>query len=235
MFFLIFCSLTNIISKSIMKTVINMNFCILAECEADSDCPYDKTCVNRNCVSPCLNALVTCGRGAECTAAAHRAQCSCPPGTQGDPRVACIQGVCHYNEDCADDETCDRLNRVCRKVCSDDSCADDAICQAQNHELKCSCSPGTKGNPYVECLGEPFEPDCTEDRQCPSHFACINARCQDPCLVANMCSSDRICRVFPTENIRTIICECAKDAYTDENGNCRKHGKKIQIIFLSIT
>ena len=124
------------------------------ECKTNQDCPYDKTCINNNCVSPCLNELITCGRGAQCTAAAHRAECSCPLGTQGDPRIACIRAICHYNEDCAHDEACDRLNRVCRKVCSEDSCGDEAVCLAKNHEPMCSCPPGTKGNPYIECQGE---------------------------------------------------------------------------------
>lgn len=237
--------------------IFGWSFFISEECRADDDCPFDKACTNGNCINPCFNAFITCGRGAECTAIAHKAQCNCPAGTQGDARTACIIAVCHYNEDCAEDETCDRLNRVCRKVCSEDSCGDEALCTAKNHEPMCSCPPGTKGNPYVECegknqllyssifniflqilifckfiisfyfSGEQFKPDCTEDRQCSPNFACINARCQDPCLVANMCSDEQICRVFPTEYIRTIICECPKDSYTDENGNCIKHGKKL--------
>jgi len=124
-----------------------------AECKTDDDCPYDKTCRNDNCVTPCLTSDIVCGRGAECRAISHRAQCICPPGTQGDPRVACTSAICHYNEDCADHEACDRLNRICRPVCEDDTCAETATCVARDHQPKCTCPPGTTGNPYVTCAG----------------------------------------------------------------------------------
>lgn len=113
----------------------------------------DKTCRNTNCVSPCTSDQVICGRGAECTVFYHRAQCTCPSGTQGDPQVACITGICHYNEDCANHEACDRLNRVCRPVCDFDTCAETATCLARDHQPKCVCPPGTNGNPYIECSG----------------------------------------------------------------------------------
>lgn len=81
----------------------------LAGCESDSDCPLDKVCINKQCVDPCVHGnSPQCGRGAECHVATHLAQCSCPLGTQGDPYVACVTGVCQYNEDCADHEACDR-------------------------------------------------------------------------------------------------------------------------------
>lgn len=129
------------------------NFFFAAECKVDNDCPYDKACRNDNCVTPCLVGDIVCGRGAECKAVSHRAQCICPQGTQGDPRVACISAICHYNEDCADHEACDRLNRVCRPVCEEDACAETAICIARDHQPKCTCPPGTIGNPYITCNG----------------------------------------------------------------------------------
>ena len=125
-----------------------------AECKTDDDCPYDKTCRSGNCATPCLVGDIVCGRGAECTAIAHRGQCTCPPGTQGNPYVACISAVCHYNEDCADHEACDRFNRVCRPVCDDLTCAETATCIAKNHQPKCVCGPGLTGIPEVECTGK---------------------------------------------------------------------------------
>lgn len=122
-----------------------------AECRIDSDCLYDKACISGNCLSPCRES--SCGRGAECRAVAHSAQCICPPGTQGDPHVSCVTVVCQYNEDCADHEACDRLNRVCRPVCEADVCGTRATCIARSHQHKCICEPGTQGDPYVECTG----------------------------------------------------------------------------------
>lgn len=125
----------------------------LAECSSDSDCLHDKACVNGNCLNPCLHSSVLCGRGAECRVQLHQAQCVCPSGTQGDPFVSCITSICQYNEDCADHEACDRLNRLCRPVCSEDTCANTALCVGRNHQPSCTCPPGTAGNPYLECHG----------------------------------------------------------------------------------
>ena len=125
-----------------------------AECKSDSDCPYDKSCRNSVCVTPCLADNIVCGRGAECVAVAHRAQCSCPQGTQGDAKIACTMARCQYNEDCADHEICERFNRVCRPACDEDSCAEGAICEARAHQPRCTCKVGTFGNPHVECNGE---------------------------------------------------------------------------------
>ncbi|CAH2002982.1 unnamed protein product [Acanthoscelides obtectus] len=81
--------------------------CYKPECKSDSDCPYDKSCINENCLNPCTRQ--SCGRGAECVVRNHHAQCQCPAGTQGDALLSCITGICHYNEDCADHEACDRF------------------------------------------------------------------------------------------------------------------------------
>ena len=127
---------------------------VAAQCKADTDCVYDKACIEGNCLNPCVHGAVQCGRGAECLVQAHRAQCVCPAGTQGDPFLSCVAAVCQYNEDCADHEACDRLNRVCRPVCDDETCAATATCTGRKHQPVCSCPPGTSGNPYIECLGE---------------------------------------------------------------------------------
>lgn len=95
-----------------------------------------------------------CGRGAHCIAMDHRAQCTCPLGTQGNAKIACTIARCQFNEDCADHEICERFNRVCRPACEEHSCAEEATCEAQNHQPKCNCKQGTYGNPYVECIGE---------------------------------------------------------------------------------
>lgn len=131
-----------------------------AECKADSDCLYDKACRNSNCVSPCTS--ISCGIDAQCVIQAHIAQCVCPPGTQGNPLLSCVSVGCQYNEDCADHEACDRLNRKCRPVCERDTCAEKALCTAKHHQPTCTCLPGTQGNPYTECTGN------------LSHFSLIN-------------------------------------------------------------
>lgn len=173
-------------------------------------------------MNPC--SLLSCGRGAECRVHSHTAQCICPAGTQGNPEISCIAGLCQYNEDCADHEECDRLNRICRPVCERITCATTATCIGRNHQPKCDCPIGTIGNPYVQCSIErqPLpEPECRVDADCPFELACINNHCQNPCAIANICTIDQECRVLNTLPLRTIMCQCPPDTYTDSNGRCK--------------
>lgn len=117
----------------------------------DDDCPVDRACINQNCVNPCSYRGPACGLNAECRAILHRAQCYCPPGMQGDPTLACITVGCIYNDDCADDKACDRLNRVCIPVCDAYTCGSQAECRAANHAAMCVCPPPLRGNPYLHC------------------------------------------------------------------------------------
>lgn len=163
-----------------------------------------------------------CGRGAECLAENHRGYCKCPLGTQGNPFIACISGQCQYNEDCADHETCDRLNRVCRSVCLDATCGRNAECRARNHQASCHCQPGLVGDPNVECHVEKSvpRPECTTDSECSSQLACISQRCENPCVHSNICTKDQICSVLDSLPLRTLVCKCPPDTVTDVNGNC---------------
>lgn len=194
---------------------------LTAECQRDSDCPYDKACYNEKCLNPCTYGATQCGRGAECLAQGHRANCICPAGTQGNPLISCVTGLCQYNEDCADHEACDRLNRVCRPVCDDETCASRATCIGRNHQATCECASGTRGNPYVECARDEPEPVCRTDGDCPSQQACINSMCSNPCTVISPCSRQQSCSVVDTLPLRTMICACPTDMLVDANGQCK--------------
>ncbi|KAG8227100.1 hypothetical protein J437_LFUL007437 [Ladona fulva] len=203
--------------------------CYKAECSSDLDCPFDKACINGNCLNPCtvLTGESQCGRGAECRAQLHRAHCVCPAGTQGDAMVSCVTGICQYNEDCADHEACDRLNRVCRPVCIDeDSCGERAICEGRNHAPRCSCPPGTTGNPHFMCKEQPIpteaEVECQQDADCSSGHACISSHCVNPCYASNPCSPDQECYVQDTLPLRTVMCKCPADHIIDQNGMCKR-------------
>lgn len=170
-------------------------------------------------MNPCISQ--TCGRGAECIVQNHYAQCQCPLGTQGNPLVSCITGICHYNEDCADHEACDRLNRVCRPVCDEDTCADTATCVGRQHQPHCNCPVGTKGNPFIECSRDQLpSPECQTDGDCASQLACINSHCSNPCAIANICAPNQQCRVIDSLPLRTIMCQCPPDTIVDSSGRC---------------
>lgn len=140
-----------------------------------------------------------------------------------------MTGLCQYNEDCADHEACDRLNRICRPVCDDETCSPTATCLGRQHQPVCTCRPGTTGNPYVECSGFKqdvpiIEPECRVDADCPSSplvLACINKRCENPCSRPDVCSIDQTCTVIDTLPLRTVLCKCPIDMVTDNNGRCK--------------
>lgn len=53
-------------------------------CESNADCSTNTTCINRLCRNPC-----NCGLNSECYIQNHRPICSCKPGYEGNPNVAC--------------------------------------------------------------------------------------------------------------------------------------------------
>lgn len=146
-------------------------------------------------------------------------------GTQGDAQVACVAVGCQYNEDCADHEACDRLNRACRPVCDADTCAVNALCSASHHQPTCTCLPGYQGNAYVQCV-ESRTPtvtaECTQDSQCPSQTACVNTKCVNPCRLGQICSPDQECRVSDSLPLRTVMCLCPPDTIATQDGLCRR-------------
>lgn len=174
-------------------------------------------------MNPCTHGQVRCGDGAQCHVSQHRANCICPIGTQGNPLNRCISGQCQYNEDCADHESCDRLNRVCQPVCKDNTCGLNALCNGRNHQAICTCRDGTVGNPFDGCKQRDVPPpvECTSDVDCPSQKACFNEHCENPCLKTQACSSEQTCEVVDTIPLRTLICKCPIDMITDYNGKCK--------------
>lgn len=65
------------------------------------------------------------------------------------------------------------------------------------------------------------QPECRTDSECPSQLACINSRCENPCSLNDICSIDQECRVLDTLPLRTVMCQCPPDTFTDSNGRCR--------------
>lgn len=56
------------------------------ECVVNSECPLNKACVNRKCVSPCIGS---CGENAECSVMNHSPFCTCRNGFSGNAFVRC--------------------------------------------------------------------------------------------------------------------------------------------------
>ncbi|KAK8736180.1 hypothetical protein OTU49_004861, partial [Cherax quadricarinatus] len=201
--------------------------CFKPDCMKDDECPTDKMCVNQHCVDPCLHSDRACGTNAGCRAILHRAQCFCPPGTQGNPTIACVTVGCTSNDDCADDKACDSLNRVCIPVCEETTCAVQAECRAANHAALCLCPPPLTGNPFLQCYqvkepvtDAPIEPECRQDSDCRSQHACINALCQNPCVITSPCLPSQECHVVDSVPLKTIMCQCPPDYIFVKEGIC---------------
>jgi hypothetical protein len=65
------------------------------ECVTNSECNFDKACVNKKCIDPCLGA---CGRNANCRVVSHSPQCVCNPGFEGNSFDQCTPGkYCLFN------------------------------------------------------------------------------------------------------------------------------------------
>lgn len=66
--------------------------CYQLECHHDDDCEPNKRCSEYGvCTNPCLQHNV-CGFNAQCRVINRKAQCSCPPGHVGNPKINCKKG-----------------------------------------------------------------------------------------------------------------------------------------------
>ena len=57
-------------------------------CSSDDECSSQQACIGRSCVNPCTYNN-PCSPSATCTVSNHKALCTCPPGTTGDPYQRC--------------------------------------------------------------------------------------------------------------------------------------------------
>lgn len=151
------------------------------ECISNSDCVLNKACLNFKCADPCPG---TCGVDARCEVISHNAICACHPGYEGDPFVKCIRrdinhDVSHYDN-----------------PCSPSPCGPNSICQVKQDRPVCSCAANYIGGP-------PYcRPECTSHQECPHQEACINEKCQDPCI--NACGTNAECNVVA----HSAFCNC---------------------------
>ena len=66
--------------------------CFAFECHRHEDCEANKRCTDDGvCTNPCLQHGA-CGFNAQCRVVERNAQCSCPPGHYGNPKINCKQG-----------------------------------------------------------------------------------------------------------------------------------------------
>jgi hypothetical protein len=186
-------------------------------CRIDSECESGKSCINGNCINPCL-VKDPCGINAECYVYQNRAECRCRSGYRGNPLERCRVVGCTSNSDCPTDRQC--INAQCINPCVyDNPCSPRAECRVQNHIALCRCTSGYFGNPYVDCKKEQ-QPECREDSECPTKLACINNKCQDPCAKLEPCQRPAECQVVGSVPVRTMICVCPPGYISSGSGTC---------------
>lgn len=190
-----------------------------SECTINPDCPSEKACITRRCQDPCPGL---CGINAKCRVRNHIPICVCNPGYIGDPFSQCRlqtselkrwNGI-KYNK-LIILATSPRPEII--DPCNPSPCGLNAQCRAQNNAASCTCLPGLKGNPYIEC-----KPECTINQECPLKLACITNKCADPC--PGLCGSHASCSV----NNHFPICQCDPGYTGDPFSACyrkttRKH------------
>lgn len=178
------------------------------ECVVSAECSQDRACVNQKCIDPCPG---TCGANAQCKVINHNAICSCSPGYTGDPFIQCLV------------EKSENLTKIYSKLlftnnltlletpqyepsgnpCIPSPCGPNSQCRVVGELPACSCLPNYIGR-SPNC-----RPECTLNAECPSNLACINEKCQDPCL--GSCGINSICTVIK----HNPVCSC-KNGYTGD-------------------
>lgn len=174
------------------------------ECTSSSECAADKACVNRKCVDPCPNV---CGQQAECRVRNHNPICTCLSGFTGDPFTRCYRQPRKKpvtNRIGPFDTIKLKLisapppvvEREPLDPCVPSPCGANSQCREIHGTPSCSCLPQYLGTP-PNC-----RPECSINAECPSHQACINQKCRDPC--PGSCGLNTQCSVIN----HTPICSC---------------------------
>lgn len=90
-----------------------------------------------------------CGPYSQCRNINGHAVCSCLSDYIGTP-PSC-RPECASSSECSLDKAC--INQKCVDPCPG-VCGRNARCQVTNHNPICSCSPGFRGDPFIQCLPE---------------------------------------------------------------------------------
>ncbi|CAB0029718.1 unnamed protein product, partial [Trichogramma brassicae] len=153
--------------------------CYQLECHNDSDCEPNKRCSESGvCTNPCLQHGI-CGFNAQCRVVNRNAECSCPLGHYGNPKINCKKGndeclrqPCGVNAKCR--ESANGFECVCEPgcqgdgfegclcdICRDVQCGVNAACRVYRDQPQCYCPPNyPSGDPQIACKPEKAAPDC---------------------------------------------------------------------------
>lgn len=154
------------------------------KCRSNRDCPQNLAC-NRaygTCEDPCTSTSLgyqiraTCTQNHRCEVQKHKPVCVCKHHLVINERMelTCPGNEptgCRSDHECADNLAC--LKGRCLSPCNHQECEPNKMCRVINHKPFCFCD-------NHECQAS--SPSiCLKNSGCPSHLACVNYQCQDPC------------------------------------------------------
>ena len=183
------------------------------ECQINSDCPYDKSCISQKCRDPCPGS---CGANADCRVVSHNPICSCPPGYTGDPLESCriappignselfmslanmsLKYLFYFTEPVETDP------------CDPDPCGAYSQKYEQDGHCVCSCLPGYVG------VAPNCKPECIVSSDCSLTTACVEYKCINPCA-GDVCGINARCQVIG----HNAICQCPQGYIGDPFTRC---------------
>ncbi len=106
--------------------------------------------------------------------------------------------------------------------CQPSPCGPNAECQVVNGHEACSCLPSYTGRPPL------CRPECVINAECPTHLACIQQKCKDPCIGA--CGIRAYCQVVN----HNAICSCPTGFRGDPFAQCSEIPPSKILIFNQI-
>eukprot|EP00095_Tigriopus_kingsejongensis_P012598 maker-scaffold642_size120736-snap-gene-0.27 protein:Tk12598 transcript:maker-scaffold642_size120736-snap-gene-0.27-mRNA-1 annotation:"GH13743" len=191
------------------------------KCSSNAECAESEVCKRSNGQRSCQPACsyLECGVGAVCVVRNHVGKCICPQGLfVGNPQIeGCRKVSCVENEDCPDNEFCDRLSYTCMDPCQNEICGENALCTVAGHQHKCQCPPSFIPSPTPEVLCEkndrgdlcPFgqcQTTCASSSQCPPGQICKSGICAAGCSSNTHCEEGRVCITGKCQDPCTETC-----------------------------
>lgn len=100
-------------------------------------------------------------------------------------------------------------------MCRPSPCGPNSRCQEVNKQAVCSC--------LSDYIGVPpgCHPECVTSAECPREKACINQKCENPCI--NACGTNAECKVINHSPICTCVSQYTGDPFTRCNPIPRKY------------
>lgn len=126
------------------------------------------------------------------------------------PTLPTYSDTCQSDNDCHESLRCDRTSQ-CSDPCHNPvfTCEENKKCETRRHRPVCVCKAGFVVNEYGELTCAPERRECSNDEECASNMACIDSKCQNPCIARkeSPCTGEKVCQVYDHKP----VCICMKD------------------------